>query len=428
MTASGTCGEENPFHYLQLPPRRSRIPHYTSSSPRTYPPPIKMMGEDVQNIPPAFKREGSDWVALFNPEVERKLDIKLVHSFCHASVVCSVHLSPDGRFLATGINRSAQIFNVATGQTICELPHDSQGNDVDCYVRSVRFSPDGNFLVTGGEDRKIRVWDIGSRTIRTIYDGHHREVYTLAFSRNGRLIVSGSGDCTARIWDTVDGSTKTFTIMSAEDLDPGVTSVAISPDSTLVAAGSLDGVARIWDVESGHLVEMLRGHEDSVYSIVFTPDGKGLVTASLDNTLRRWDISGLVAKIGQGSSGGLEEQMKNLAIGDSGLGLSPGFTWRTSESRRTDGTIGTSPSVAKFVGHKDFVLCVSMSSDGQWVVSGSKERTVRVWDAYTAAWQLSLLGHKNSVISVDVSGANGLLATGSGDWVARVWSLSPVGP
>ena len=50
----------------------------------------------------------------------------------------------------------------------------------------------------------IQIWDIASRTILNVYDGHQQEIYSLDYSRDGRLIVSGSGDRTARIWDTKD--------------------------------------------------------------------------------------------------------------------------------------------------------------------------------------------------------------------------------
>lgn len=83
--------------------------------------------------------------------------------------------------------------------------------------------------------------------------------------------------------------------------DAGVTSVAISPDGRFVAAGSLDAFVRLWDVQTGHLVERLLGHKDSVYSVAFTPDGKGLVSGSLDQTLKHWDLTPLLRRT-QGSN------------------------------------------------------------------------------------------------------------------------------
>lgn len=82
----------------------------------------------------------------------------------------------------------------------------------------------------------------------------------------------------------------TLRINENDQKDPGVTSVAISPDSRYVAAGSLDKIVRVWDVQTGHLLERLEGHKDSVYSVAFMPDGKTIVSGSLDKTLKLWQL------------------------------------------------------------------------------------------------------------------------------------------
>lgn len=243
---------------------------------------------ELANVPPELKKEGSDWFAVFSPKGKKGLDVSLVHTLMHESVVCCVRFSKDGKYVATGCNRTAQIYDTKTGVKTCVLVDESAGKAGDLYIRSVCFSPDGKLLATGAEDKIVRIWDIQKKRIRTVYDGHQQEIYSLDFSLDGRLIVSGSGDKTARIWDMSDGSCSVLTISDPDSLnnDAGVTSVAISPNGTLVAAGSLDTVVRIWDVATGQLVERLRGHRDSVYSVAFTPDGKGLVSGSLDKTLK----------------------------------------------------------------------------------------------------------------------------------------------
>lgn len=109
------------------------------------------------DLPPSQKREGPDWFAVFNPEVQRVLDVELVHHLNHDSVVCCVRFSRDGKYLATGCNRSAQIFDVTTGQNVATLQDENVDKDGDLYIRSVCFSPDGKYLATGAEDKQIRV-------------------------------------------------------------------------------------------------------------------------------------------------------------------------------------------------------------------------------------------------------------------------------
>lgn len=203
------------------------------------------------------------------------------------------------------------------------------------------------------------------------------------------------------------GAQKIFDINEPESVDAGVTSVAISPDGRFVAAGSLDTIVRIWDVSTGFLVERLKGHRDSVYSVAFTPDGKGLVSGSLDKTLKHWDLTSIVRGPPARSA------LPSVTTPTSATG--PGAA---NGGRPKEGGERGSQCTLNFAGHKDYVLSVAVSHDGQWVVSGSKDRGVQFWEAKTAQVQCMLQGHKNSVISIDLSPVGGILATGSGDWQA----------
>ncbi|KAJ7741190.1 chromatin associated protein [Mycena maculata] len=340
---------------------------------------------ELSGVHPDWKKEGSDWFVIYNSKVKRTLDVNLIHTFIHETVVCCIQFSGDGKYLATGCNRTAQIYDVQTGRKICVLADEASNQTGDLYIRSVRFSPDGRYLATGAEDERIRIWDIEKRSIRVVFEGHHQDIYSLDFSLDGRRLVSGSGDASVRIWDMDEYvAARVLTAQpesDAPDDDAGVMSVAISPDGALIAAGCVDALVRVWSVASGALVDVLRGHQNSVHSVVFTRDGAGLVSGALDNTIRCWDLRAKTKK---------------------------------------DGVPCT-----VFAGHKDYVLSVGISRDAQWIVSGSKDRGVHFWDS-AGVVQCMLQGHKNSVISTSLHSVTNLLATGSGDKLARIWSYNAV--
>ncbi|KAJ1728232.1 general transcription repressor [Coemansia biformis] len=339
---------------------------------------------DLDTVPANMKREGADWFVIFNPKIPRSLNIENVHTLEHTSVVCCVKFSNDGKYLATGCNRTTQVWNVSTGNKECVLADENTPKNGDLYIRAVCFSPDGKYLVTGAEDKQIRVWDVQKRTIRHVLAGHDQDIYSLDFSPDGTTILSGSGDRTVRLWSLETGKEVfKFTIDDMGPKDAGVTSVAFSPNGKLVAAASLDKMIRLWDVSTGYLPQRIEGHKDSVYAVAFSPDGQSLLSGSLDKTLRIWDLG---------------------RLGTNGRGMDM-VTCRTS-----------------LVGHKDFVLSVAYSPDGNWIVSGSKDRGVQFWDPRTSQTQCMLQGHKNSVISVALSPTQMFFATGSGDCRARIWS------
>ncbi|KAJ2584303.1 general transcription repressor [Coemansia sp. RSA 1836] len=339
---------------------------------------------DPDQVPASLKREGADWFVIFNPKTPRLLNIEHVHTLDHTSVVCCVKFSADGKYLATGCNRTTQIWSVATGAKECVLADDNAPKGGDLYIRAVAFSPDGKYLVTGAEDKQIRIWDVARRAIRHVLAGHDQDIYSLDFSPDGSMILSGSGDRTVRIWSLESG--KEITKLTIEDMGPkdaGVTSVAFSPSGKIVAAASLDKMIRLWDAASGQPLQRVDGHKDSVYAVAFSPDGQSLLSGSLDKSLRLWDMGRY------GPQGGARDIVQCRAT---------------------------------LNGHKDFVLSVAYSPDGNWIVSGSKDRGVQFWDSRTQQTQCMLQGHKNSVISVAMSATQTYFATGSGDCRARIWS------
>ena len=289
------------------------------------------------------------------------------------------------------------IFDVKTNAMVVTLVGEYARTDGDLYIRAVCFRPDGRYIATGGEDSIIRIWGIAGKRIEKHIIGHEQDIYYLDFSRDGTRLASGSGDQTARMWDMETGQNLLTT-----SIEYGVTTVAISPDGKLLAAGSLDRTIRVWDTTKGTLVERPEGHRDSVYSIAISPSGLELFSGSLDKTIKMWKLG------------------------------APGWLRMMGVRHPLKGVCETT-----FVGHKDSVLSVAVTSDSKWVVTGSKDRGIQFWNPVDGQPQFTVEGHRNSgtfslklrpvsdtVISVAVSPLHEekLLAKASEDCRARIWS------
>ncbi|RTE78989.1 hypothetical protein BHE90_006511 [Fusarium euwallaceae] len=335
---------------------------------------------DFNSLPSLYKKVGEGWNAVFNPKLQRDLDVDLVHVFKHSSVVASVKFSHDGMYIATGCNFTARIFDIQTGEQVCVLGHNAPKEGEDMYIRSVSFSPDDKCLATAAENKIIYLWDIKVGTILAQFEGHEMDIYSVDFAPDGRSILSGAGDRTVRLWD-VDTGANTLTV-SAED---SAISVAFSSDMQLIAAGLGDKSVTIWETSTGVRLTRLEGpegHSDAVYSVAFSPDGETLVSASLDKTIKVWQLD------------------------------MPVRTRSKFEAK----------CIKTLRGHKDFVVSVAVTPDGYGLISGSKDNSLQFWDPKTGKAQFMLQCHRNTIVSVATSPKGGMFATGSGDMEARVWS------
>ncbi|RME33147.1 MAG: serine/threonine protein kinase, partial [Thermoflexia bacterium] len=74
-------------------------------------------------------------------------------------------------------------------------------------------------------------------------------------------------------------------------------------------------------------------------------------------------------------------------------------------------------------GHTGPVYAVAVSPDGRFIVSGSWDHTVRVWEAETGNLLRSLEGHTDRVTAVAVSPDGLTLLSASDDRTLRAWDL-----
>ncbi|MBA4186500.1 MAG: hypothetical protein C0467_00635 [Planctomycetaceae bacterium] len=241
-------------------------------------------------------------------------------------------------------------------------------------VTTLAVVPDGSLLVTGGEDKTVRVWEIGSGKQLRSLQGHLGRVTASASRADGKQIASGSEDGAIRMWD-LNADDDHRALSEAAD---SLWAVAFSPDGKHVAAAGADKTIRVYNPETGKLEATLTGAKSPITSLAFLPDSNRLVAGGGDQVVVIWDVA-------------KEKAVKELP------------------------------------GHQSAVLSVAVSEDGKLVVSGSADKSVRGFDPESGKPTWTWNG-RSAVCAVAIRKGNKYVAVGLADGSLVVLDVTAATP
>lgn len=200
--------------------------------------------------------------------------------------VTAAAINPTGEWLAFGCAAHGQLIVWEWSSETYVL---KQQGHFDSEVNALAFSAAGAVVATGGNDGKVKLWDINSGFCFVTFSEHTAPVTDVAFVPHGRAFVSCSLDGTARAFDLVRyRNFQTFVTPAPAQL----ACVAVDGSGEVVTAGSLDTLSvYVWSMQSAQLLEQLSGHAKPLAALAFGgPGGSLLASASWDGTVRLWDF------------------------------------------------------------------------------------------------------------------------------------------
>ena len=269
---------------------------------------------------------------------------------------------------------------------------------------ALRFSPNGHILAISGRSPSFWTYHIPSRQFSQSFRGHTSWVRALAFSADGATLISAGADGTLRTWDASSG--KSLEILAKSDTP---FYACHSSQQGLVSAS---GDTSAFFLEGEWFAP--KWCQETLRQVTFSPDGRLLAVGDRAGDIELWRCGHRSFQAALTSPG--TGKLTALAFSPDSQLLA------VSYSQRIDlWQVPSKRLLGSFLGHQAKIRNLVFSQDGRFLVSGGRDRVLRIWDLEKRALHGVLDGHLDRVRSLAMSSDGELLASADVKGQVLLW-------
>lgn len=264
-------------------------------------------------------------------------------------------------------------------------------NSQSYNISLIDISSNGQYLATGSGEKIIKIWDINTGLYLQSLSGHLSEINAITFSgknNKNNILATASVDRSIKLWDIPTGKCLK-TLQGCADF---VHSVILSSDNKIIVSGSQHKI-QFWDIDSHKCISTFFEDKDWFSSLIISPDEKIIACANIgngNNVIRIWHLDSL-----------------NI-----------NYLSKYSEQKSTN---QIPDKILK--GHHDNIWSIAFNSDGTKIVSGSSDRTIKIWNSQTGQCLKTISGHNRPVLSVAFSGDGNTIASCGAHSIIKLWNV-----
>lgn len=271
--------------------------------------------------------------------------------------------------LAVGLGDSVYLWDGLTQlvERLCLLENKDK-------VTSLSWIGAGTHLAVGTLRGLVEIWDATKlKCVRTM-TGHKLRVSALAW--NEHVLSSGSRDRT--IYNR-DVRVQSHYINSFTSHKQEICGLKWNIEENKLASGGNDNKLFIWDALNTKPLHLFTEHCAAVKAIAWSPHQRGILASgggTADKTIKVWNTltGNRINNVGTGSQvcNLIWSKNSNEIVSSHGFSRNQIIVWKYPSMQQ----------IAQLTGHTYRVLYLSLSPDGETIVTGAGDETLRFWNVF----------------------------------------------
>ncbi|KAL9043619.1 MAG: hypothetical protein Q9214_003199, partial [Letrouitia sp. 1 TL-2023] len=239
---------------------------------------------------------------------------------------------------------------------------------------------------------------------------------TVTFNRSGDWLAFGSSKFgQLLVWEWASES---YVLKQQGHFD-SLNSVTYSPDAHRIVSCADDGKIKLWDTQSGFCIATFTEHSGAVTACEYATRGNVLFTASLDGSLRAWDL--IRYRNFRTFTAPSRLSFTSIAVDPSGEVVCAGssdsfdvYTW----------SVQTGQFLDQLAGHEGPIASLAFAASGEFLVSGSWDHTIRIWNVFGRTQTSEPLQLQADITDVAIRPDSKQIAVSTLDGQITFWSVS----
>lgn len=286
----------------------------------------------------------------------------------------------------------------------------------NAHLRCAAYHAPSNLLVAGFSNGLFTLHELPDFNMIHTLSISQNDIDFVTVNRTGEWLAFGASRLgQLLVWEWQSESY----ILKQQGHFDAMNALVYTPDGQRVITAADDGKIKVWDTDSGFCVVTFTEHTSGVTAAEFTKKGNVLFTASLDGSVRAWDL--VRYRNFRTFTAPTRLSFSCMAVDPSGEVVAAGsldsfdvHIWSVQTGQLLD----------RLAGHEGPVSALAFTPDGGSLISGSWDRTARIWSVFNRTQTSEPLQLQADVLDIAIRPDSQQLAVSTLDGQLTFWSVA----